>query len=295
MPDWEAIGRHIRDTLGEPFEATRPSRLGGGCINTSYALGDDRRRVFVKLNRASRLDMFEAEAEGLLEIARSHSIQVPAPICWGSAGAEAYLVLEYLTLGGGDKRSAAQFGRELARMHRTTQPRFGWHRDNTIGSTPQINDPCDHWAGFWQRQRLGYQLTLAERNGAGRELLRRGEQLLDCVGEFFTDYQPPPALLHGDLWSGNAAVTGTGQPVVFDPAVYYGDREADLAMTELFGGFAAAFYAAYEEAYPLDPGYPVRKTLYNLYHILNHFNLFGGGYLRRAQDMTDRLLAERGR
>jgi fructosamine-3-kinase len=292
MPDWEAIGRHIGHTLGEPFEATRPHPVGGGCINASYVLGGDRRRVFVKLNHASRLEMFEAEAEGLMEIARSRSVTVPAPLCTGQAGDDAYLALEYLELESAKTDSAERLGRELAAMHRTTQPRFGWRRGNTLGSTPQSNAPCDDWVTFWQRQRLGYQLTLATHNGAGRELSQRGEQLLECVGGFFSGYRPQPSLLHGDLWSGNYAVTHAGVPVIFDPAVYYGDRETDLAMTELFGGFPAAFYAAYQEAYPLDPGYGMRKTLYNLYHILNHFNLFGGGYLRQARDMMDRLLSE---
>lgn len=293
MPNWEAIGSHIGQALGEPFNAIQPRAIGGGCINSSYVLGDDNRQVFVKLNHKSLLGMFEAEAEGLTEIARSQSIKVPAPICCGTAGADAYLVLEYLTLGGGDTRSAEQLGKDLARMHLSTQARFGWHRDNTIGSTPQINEACDDWATFWQHHRLGYQLTLAIRNGAGGELQRRGDQLLDCIGDFFSSYQPLPSLLHGDLWSGNSAVTATGQPVIFDPAVYFGDRETDLAMTELFGGFPAVFYAAYQEAYPLDPGYATRKILYNLYHVLNHFNLFGGGYLRQALDMTNRLLSER--
>lgn len=293
MPDWKVIGHHIEQALGEPFTLAQPCAVGGGCINASYVIGNEQRRLFVKLNQASRLDMFEAEAEGLMEIARSRSIRVPTPICWGSSGSDAYLVMEYLALGGVTAGSAEQLGRELARMHQTTQARFGWHRDNTLGSTPQINDVCDHWPAFWRHQRLGYQLTLAARNGAGRELCQRGEQLLACVDDFFRDHQPQPSLLHGDLWSGNYGVTTTGQPVIFDPAVYYGDRETDLAMTELFGGFPAAFYAAYGEAYPLDPGYAVRKNLYSLYHILNHFNLFGAGYLRQARDMIDRLLSER--
>lgn len=294
MPNWEAIGHHIGAALGEPFAANQPRPLGGGCINASYAVGNERRLVFVKLNHASHLDMFEAEAEGLLEIARSRTIKVPTPFCWGTADDDAYLVLEHLSLCSVNSTSAAEMGRELAYMHRTTQPRFGWHRDNTIGLTPQINNLCDDWATFWHHHRLGYQLKLASTNGAGREFVRRGEQLLDCIGDFFSDYQPQASLLHGDLWSGNAAVTQSGQPVIFDPAVYYGDHEADVAMTELFGGFPAAFYAAYQESYPLDPGYAVRKSLYNLYHILNHFNLFGGAYLHQARDMMDRLLSERG-
>ncbi|MFQ5486860.1 MAG: fructosamine kinase family protein, partial [Gammaproteobacteria bacterium] len=157
-----------------------------------------------------------------------------------------------------------------------------------------INTPDEDWPRFWQQRRLGYQLQLAARNGYDDGLRQRGERLLEAVPLFFNGRQPPPALLHGDLWSGNYAVTRSGEPVIFDPAVYYGDREADLAMTELFGGFPAAFYDAYNEAWPLAPAYRVRKTLYNLYHILNHLNLFGAAYLSQAQAMMEQLLSEVG-
>jgi fructosamine-3-kinase len=179
-------------------------------------------------------------------------------------------------------------------MHRVTQARFGWVQDNTIGSTPQINTPEEDWIVFWREHRLRFQLHLATRHGHGGRLRERGERLLDEFPRLFAEYQPAASLLHGDLWSGNYAYTREGEPVIFDPAVYYGDREADLAMTELFGGFGREFYAAYREAYPLDEGYAVRKTLYNLYHVLNHLNLFGGGYLSQAQGMIDRLLSELG-
>jgi fructosamine-3-kinase len=142
---------------------------------------------------------------------------------------------------------------------------------------------------FWRDQRLGYQLKLAARSG--RDFLKKGERLLADLGAFFQNYRPAPSLLHGDLWSGNVGVARQ-QPVVFDPAVYYGDRETDVAMTELFGGFSGRFYQAYRETWPLDDGYPVRKTLYNLYHVLNHFNLFGGGYGSQAEHMMDSLLSE---
>ncbi|MDH5513031.1 MAG: fructosamine kinase family protein, partial [Gammaproteobacteria bacterium] len=188
-----------------------------------------------------------------------------------------------------DGRSLERLGRELAQMHRATQKQFGWRHDNTIGSTPQINTPASDWVGFWREHRLGFQLELAARNG--RNLMRRGERLLADLGNFFRTYHPEPSLLHGDLWGGNVGAT-EGQPVIFDPAVYYGDREADLAMTELFGGFSARFYQAYQEAWPLDTGYKVRKTLYNLYHVLNHFNLFGGGYASQAERMMDALLGD---
>ncbi|HEB94622.1 MAG TPA: fructosamine kinase family protein [Gammaproteobacteria bacterium] len=288
MSDWATIGRHIGKATGQAFTVHDTQTVGGGCINSAYTLSDTSRTFFVKLNHASRLDMFEAEAAGLNNILRSHSIHAPAPLCQGIAADEAYLVLEYLPLGG--RPNGRPLGRELARMHRSQRDHFGWYRDNTIGTTPQINTDEDDWARFWQRHRLAYQLQLAARNGA--HIDPQGEQLLMRVPEFFSDYRPRPSLLHGDLWSGNVAFTETGQPVVFDPAVYYGDRETDLAMSELFGGFSPDFYAAYKEVWPLDPGYTTRKTLYNLYHILNHFNLFGGGYLEQARRMIAQLLSE---
>jgi fructosamine-3-kinase len=234
--------------------------------------------------------MFVAEAEGLRELAAAKTLRVPEPVCWGVAGEMAYLVLEHLEFG--RRGNAALLGEQLASLHRTTQAEFGWGRDNTLGSTPQINTPCTDWVGFWRERRLGFQLGLARRNGCSGELQRLGEQLMTHLNGLFDGYRPQPALLHGDLWSGNHGYLADGTPVIFDPAVYYGDREADLAMTELFGGFGADFYAGYRAAWPLDAGYAVRKTLYNLYHILNHFNLFGGGYEQQALRMSQQLLAE---
>jgi len=164
--------------------------------------------------------------------------------------------------------------------------------DNTIGSTPQINAERADWVDFWREQRLGYQLELAAAKGAGEPLASRGRLLLDFLPKLFETYRPRASLLHGDLWSGNYAYLTDGRPVIFDPAVYYGDREAELAMTELFGGFQREFYAAYEAAWPLAAGYRTRKKLYQLYHILNHFNLFGGSYLDRALTLTESLLTE---
>jgi protein-ribulosamine 3-kinase len=185
----------------------------------------------------------------------------------------------------------AALGEQLAAMHRATRDRFGWRRDNTIGSTPQVNMQLSDWVEFWRRHRLGYQLDLAARNGYRGALQDKGAQLLERLPQFFKGYRPAASLLHGDLWGGNAAVTAGGEPVIFDPAVYYGDREADLAMTTLFGGFTPAFYRAYETQWPLDPGHRERHELYNLYHVLNHLNLFGGGYRAQAEGMIDRLLA----
>ncbi|MFP4494915.1 MAG: fructosamine kinase family protein [Halochromatium sp.] len=292
MTNWQAIAERISAASGRAFVPGRPQPIGGGCINQAVVLGAGEQRVFVKLNSADLLAMFEAEAAGLAEMAATNSIRVPAPICTGRIGQQAFIAMEHIDLGGARGDTAAA-GRQLAAMHRTTRERFGWDRDNTIGSTPQPNAERDDWVAFWAEQRLGFQLGLAARNGYRGRLQQRGERLRQGLAGLL-DHAPSASLLHGDLWGGNLGYAEGGQPVIFDPACYYGDREADLAMTELFGGFGGQFRAAYEEAWPLAPGYPVRKRLYNLYHILNHLNLFGGGYLRQAETMIDQLLSELG-
>jgi len=291
MIDWNAIAANIGRTSGQGFDPGVPRAVGGGCINKAYCLGSDTRRYFLKLNGADRLGMFEAEAAGLAEIADTATIRVPRPLCTGTTVGSSYIVMEYVAFGGHRSGGAAEAGRQLAAMHRVSWQAFGWNRDNTIGSTPQPNNPEHSWVEFWNRQRLGFQLDLAVRNGYQRQLQDQGERLLGALPSLI-DHDPIPSLLHGDLWGGNMGFDSGGHPVVFDPAVYYGDREADVAMTELFGGFGADFYAAYNDAWELDPGYGTRKVLYNLYHILNHLNLFGTGYLAQAQGMMERLLAQ---
>ena len=291
MNPWPDVERSIREASGAPFVIESHAGIGGGCINESYVIRGHGRAFFVKLNAPARADMFAAEAEGLAEIARSHTVRVPRPVCHGANAQASWLVLEHLELRSGDDRSMAQLGRNLARMHRVTNARYGWHRDNTIGATPQVNTRSGDWIAFWHERRLGYQLKLAGYRGHSGRLVADGERLLGALPSFFHGYTPPPSLLHGDLWSGNVALEAGGDPVIYDPAAYYGDREADLAMTELFGGFPASFYEAYGAEYPLDAGYETRKHLYNLYHVLNHLNLFGGGYGARAERMIEQLLA----
>ncbi|MEJ2181805.1 MAG: fructosamine kinase family protein [Gammaproteobacteria bacterium] len=291
---WQTIRENIADSIGEPFVIESTHSVGGGSINSAYVIKGDQHSYFVKTNSATRLSMFEAESAGLQEIAASNTIKVPQPLCVGTSAGSAYIVMEYLAINAGRSGSSGsidQLGIDLAAMHRITHAQFGWHRDNTIGSTPQVNDRLNSWIDFYREHRLGYQYQLAAKNGY-RNLLRRGEMLMSALNQFFTDYQPQASLLHGDLWSGNYAIDDSGQPVIFDPAVYFGDREADIAMTELFGGFSPRFYSAYNDAFPLDSGYNTRKTLYNLYHILNHLNLFGAGYSGQAEHMTEQLLSE---
>ena len=302
MTDWSPISAAIASATGQPFRVANHQADGGGCINEAFTLeGADGRRYFVKLNDARHASIpstwlgagFIAEAAGLEAIAATHTIRVPQPIAHGSAGRQSYLVLEHLELG--SRGNARLLGEQLAALHRSTSNRFGFAQDNFLGTTPQPNGWKDDWITFWREHRLGHQLRLAANNGHGGNLQRLGEKLMDTLPAFFEGYAPQPSLLHGDLWSGNHAYLADGTPAIFDPAPYYGDRECDLAMTELFGGYGADFYAAYRAAWPLDAGYAVRKELYNLYHILNHANLFGGGYARQAEGMMRKLLAASGR
>ena len=279
----------ILEATHRPFTLNKSTPVGGGSIKEVYRLeGTDGARYFLKLNGAQHLPMFVAEAEGLEAIAATNTICVPHPIAHGCAGGKSYLVLEHLELS--SHGNAKLLGEQLAALHRCMSSCYGFTHDNFIGTTPQPNTWTNDWVTFWREHRLGFQLRLVEQNGYGGQLQRLGEKLLDALPSFFAGYTPQPSLLHGDLWSGNHAFLADGTPTIFDPAAYYGDREADLAMTELFGGYPSDFYAAYRVAYPLDAGYATRRDLYNLYHILNHANLFGGGYARQAEQVMQRLL-----
>ncbi len=293
---WDDISKKISESIGQSFQIAKRQNIGGGCINSAYLLSDGQRQFFVKTNEITKAEMFQAETDGLLEIVKSKSIRVPRPLCVGTTSHHAFVVMEYIRFGGASATPAKhkQLGIDLAKMHCTTQLEYGWIKDNTIGSTPQINTLGGDWVSFWRDKRLGYQLELAASKGYGGRLQQKGAKLMSNLGAFFSAYTPVASLLHGDLWSGNYAFDEFGAPVIFDPAVYFGDRETDLAMTELFAGFSADFYSAYAECYPLHCDYAIRKTLYNVYHILNHLNLFGSGYLSQAENMIDRLLSEVG-
>ncbi len=292
MSIWPAIAQQITASTGKVF-APRRIRTRNSALNGTTILEDGERAFFVKHNAADCVDMFRAEAAGLDELAATRTLVVVRPVCWGISGTQAFLVLEHADLRERSDTIDADLGESLAALHAQHRSHFGWSQDNTIGTTPQLNRPADDWPAFWAGRRLAPQLALAADRGYTGRIQEQGAALLARIPAFFSGYRPAPSLVHGDLWSGNAAACG-GRAILYDPAVYYGDRETDLAMTELFGGFAPAFYAAYTAAYPLDQGYQVRKTLYNLYHILNHLNLFGGGYLGQAERMMAQLLTEAG-
>ena len=285
----ESLLQHVSELLGSRGEL-RFQGVAGGCINTTGIITDAHgNRHFLKVHDANRLPNFEAEVAGLEAIANTETIRVPHPIHSGTISEKAFLVMEALDLQSPKDRdhSERQLGENLAALHRTTAESFGWDRDNVIGDTPQRNTYESDWVTFFREHRLGYQIELAATRGL---VLPKAAQLLDQLDHFFQSYQPAPSLLHGDLWSGNVAYDENGTPVLYDPAVYYGDRETDIAFTEMFGGIGTAFYQSYQEAYPLDSGYTTRRPLYNLYHVINHYNLFGGHYGSQAKEIVSQLL-----
>ncbi len=287
-----SIAAAISERTGTNFTPSSVSPVSGGSIHRAWHLGDGFRRYFVKTGGIAAAPMFAAEAQGLEALSAAAVVQVPTFIALGEDKGQAFLVLQYLDLEPLDQPGGARLGTAMAQLHRVTGDSFGWMADNCIGATPQHNAPHPGWPHFFGERRLRPQLQLALQNGMDPALVQKGYGIIERIGGLFIDYRPIPSLLHGDLWSGNAAQSRDGTPVSFDPACYYGDRETDIAMAELFGGFPVSFYAAYRAAWPLDSGYEARKPLYNLYHILNHFNLFGGAYRGQAQRMIERLLAE---
>ena len=287
---WHYIEQVISQQTQSPFQIKEKHSISGGCINQAWKISDGRQSYFVKTNQAKKIAMFEAEQKGLDALYNSRTIRVPHAIACDQVENTAFLVLEYIPFS--HKSNDEQLGRQLAQLHQHTSQQFGFDIDNTIGSTLQKNNWSQNWITFFAEQRLGFQLELAKHNGISHSTYDNGLKLIEKLALFFSNREPQASLLHGDLWSGNYGWDDQGNPVIFDPASYYGDREADIAMTELFGGFSARFYHAYNETMPLDKDYQTRKTLYNLYHILNHCNMFGGGYCAQSDNMIQQLLAK---
>ena len=287
---WLDIAHAIAAAKNQSYVSIDSEPIGGGCINEAYLLRMDGQHWFVKLNSVDKLDMFEAEMDGLSTLNSAHAMRVPEPLICGSTETHSYLIMEAITAGSSAKAMRLA-GEQLAALHHSTQPRFGHQHDNFIGTTKQINTVESDWLSFWRDHRLGYQLKLAYKNGLSDISMELADQLIEALPQFL-NHSPKASLLHGDLWGGNMMIDQYGMPVIYDPAIYYGDRETDLAMTHLFSGFNADFYHAYQANYRLSEGHEVRRTLYNLYHILNHFNLFGGGYGQQAHGMMQRLLSE---
>lgn len=266
---------------GEPVKL---EAVGGGCIaEARIATFADGYSVFLKTAEGAP-GMFEREAEGLAALAEAGAIRIPEVLAVGDGG----LVLEAVRAGSRRPDFFECFGRQFARLHQYHGRVFGFTSDNFIGSTPQLNSPVgkgDDWPEFFLERRLRFQADLAEQNGHGSELRRLLEEAENRIEALLAASAEAPSLLHGDLWGGNFMVDETGMPCLIDPAVYFGHREADLAMTRLFGGFEAAFYDSYNEAFPLAPGHNERLPLYQLYHLLNHLNLFGSAYYAQCRQI----------
>lgn len=283
-----ALAAWLASELDETLLGATP--VGGGCIHSSWRLQlASGRQLFAKTNSAERLPLLQAEVEGLRALAAwaQPPLQLPQPLSLTILEGQAVLVLSWLDINAGAASSAGwgQLGESLARLHRASASGnggrgYGLEHDNFIGLSPQRNGWQRDWAGFFRSERLEPQLAWAAASG---QSLPGAEHLLELLPQRLNGHGAEPVLVHGDLWSGNAAVLHGGGGALFDPACHWADREVDLAMAQLFGGFPAAFFVGYEAHWPLPPGASERKKIYNLYHLLNHANLFGGGYWQQAQ------------
>jgi len=283
----------LTDLYGDDVRITGTHSASGGSINrTSVVTLSDGQKLFVKSNDNVPSDFFEAEKDGLLRMAATKKIRVPDPIACFSDGATRYLILEYLDSAPPAADHARQLGWQLAELHHCARSRtWGLDTDNYIGRTPQRNRPDASWIHFFCHARLAPQIAMAAAAGLLDDGLHRElDRLVDRLPELLIEPAEEPTLIHGDLWSGNVMSGPSGEPVLIDPAVYFGHREADLAMTELFGRQPRKFYDAYSNVWPLEPGYGERRDLYNLYHLLNHLNLFGGGYAGNVRATVRRYL-----
>lgn len=287
---WQAISQQLSDTLMFDFQIVEKQKIHGGDICESYMISDQSQRYFIKINRLECFQNFEAEAESIALLRQSSSVFVPELVTLGKTKDHAFLVLNYLpTKPLDDSANSYQFGEQLAKLHCWgEQKEYGFDTDNYIGEMLQPNKWEKKWSHFFAEQRIGWQLQLMREKGI--ELIDIAE-FTQVIRELLNGHQPKPSLLHGDLWHGNTALCAFG-PLCFDPACYWGDRECDIALTELFGGFKNEFYQGYESILPLSNQYPQRKLIYNLYHVLNHYNHFGGHYLDQAQQMIDEIVSD---
>lgn len=283
---WHFISEQISQSISADFICDDIREVDAGDSHRSYKISDGKQRFFVKTNSKSSLANFEAEAEGLMHLQQAELFRVPKVICSGLVSDHSFLVLEHITMTQGSKQAWQEFGRKLAQLHKAqTQEMYGWQEDNYIGLTIQSNKWDKKWSRFFAEQRIGFMLQLLSEKGYK---LANIDRTVNAVEQLLQGHNPKASMLHGDLWQGNTGFHKE-QAVMFDPAFYFGDREAEIAMTELFSKFPIAFYQGYEDVWPLQPDYQYRKTVYQLYHILNHALLFGGHYLESAQSTLKNL------
>jgi protein-ribulosamine 3-kinase len=280
MPLTLALIKQIEDKLSVKLNKHTP--VSGGDINEAYSLHTGTSKYFLKINSATRFPgMFAAEATGLQLIADTRTIATPQVILQGDTGGDSFLLLEWVDSKHPDNTTSQQLGLQLAAMHRHTAAQFGLGYNNYMGSLKQSNKHHNTWANFFINERLQPMVKLAvDQHALGHNDAAQFEILYKRLPQLFDE--EPPALIHGDLWSGNYLTGTNNKPYLIDPAVSYGHREFDIAMTTLFGGFSNEFYVSYNEAHPLAAGWQQRLDLWNLYPLLVHVNLFGGGYRQQV-------------
>ena len=296
-----ALETKLKSIFGENCCIRRCRSVSGGSISRSFHLeieGDTYvRDVFIKLNNVSKYSLFTAEETSLTALANTNTVRVPKALFTGCTQQHSFIAMEYFDLKPLDITAAVILGEQMAHLHQhqdhhQNQNLYGFKQDNFIGLTPQSNHSESDWSVFIKKQRLGFQLELALRRGLDNKLVKVVETIIDHVEIIFDNYAPASSLLHGDLWAGNAAMTADGEPVIYDPACYYGDRETDIAMTELFGSYPLEFYQSYNRLLPMADGYQIRKHVYNLYHLMNHYNLFGPSYESRLMTESQQIIAQ---
>lgn len=262
--------------------------VSGGSINSAFRVETGKENYFLKTNKAKQFPgMFEAEAKGLQLLSNAFYPGIPEVIETSISGDEQFILMEFITPGSPDKKSNYNFGKTLARMHRNSENYFGLDHDNYIGSLPQSNKFHNNWIKFFINERITPLTKMAVNSGAmKKDLIKQFDKLFSRLEEIFP--AEPPALLHGDLWSGNYMFGKSGKAWIFDPAVYYGHREMDIAMTKLFGGFSSDFYEGYNDEFPLEKDCSIRVDVFNLYPLLVHVNLFGGHYIYDVKRILER-------
>lgn len=286
------ITQSVKNIYGKNVKVTGKRSIGGGCINrTSMIELSNGQQLFLKENSAGHTGLFRAEFAGLEALGAAAGPRVPKPVYLFENNTIQLLFMEYIPRGNKSSSFFSDLGRSLAELHKSnTGNNYGFHMNNHIGETPQINDTTPDWIDFFAKYRLEFQVRLAEKRGlAGKSIVSQVYKMIKKLPDLLR-IPEAPALIHGDLWGGNIMADQSGEPVIIDPAVYYGDREADIAMTELFGGFSDTFYRSYNETYPLEPGYPQRRDIYNLYHMLNHLNIFGRSYESSVTSILGRYI-----
>ena len=277
---WHFISEQISECIQQDFICDDIRDVKAGDSHKAYKISDGKQRFFVKTNEKIHRPNFEAEAEGLEHFSNTQLFKVPKVICTGLVSDYSFLVLEHIAMSQGTEQTWFHFGEALAELHNThTQQMYGWQEDNFIGLTPQSNLWQKKWSVFFAEQRIGFMLQLLSEKG---HILANIDDVVESVKSLLTGHNPAPSMLHGDLWQGNTGFY-KNEPVLYDPAFYFGDRETDLAMTELFGRFPESFYQGYNNVWPLEDGYQYRKAIYQLYHVLNHALLFGGHYIDSAK------------